>query len=115
MGEEEDTGSGFPTPKEMLGWLEREIADTAKAAELRIRDAARFVTAYALGEISADEAENGAYEYACRWGDALPGVHRSQGMPDEEILQKMDETRSRRVPARALGKKRYRGTPGAGR
>jgi hypothetical protein len=86
-------GSDYSSPKEMLGWLEREIADASKATELRIKEAARFVTAYALGEISAEEAAECAYRYDCRWGEALPGVFRSRGMTDEEILGKIDETR----------------------
>lgn len=83
----------FPSPKEMQGWLEREIADAAKAMELRVRDASRFVSAYGRGEISAEEAEKRSIEYSKRWGEALPGVGRSQGMTDEEILARIDETR----------------------
>jgi hypothetical protein len=85
----------YPSPKEMQGWLDREIADITKAMDLRLKDATRFVTAYARGEISADEAAARAYEYSERWGDALPGVARSQGMSDEEILKRIDETRGK--------------------
>ena len=77
----------------MQGWLEREIADVGKALELRIREAACFVMAYARGEISADEAAERGYDYSCRWGEALPGVPRSQNMTDEEILARVDEAR----------------------
>ncbi len=75
----------------MQGWLEREIADIMKATELRIKDAARLVGKYASGEISRDEAADLSFQYTNRWGDALPGVFRSQGMSDEAILAKMDE------------------------
>jgi hypothetical protein len=78
----------------MQGWLEREIADIHKAAELRIKDAERFVNAYARGELSPEEAEKRGYEYSERWGDSpLPGVFRSQGLSDDEILRLIDQAR----------------------
>lgn len=77
----------------MQGWLEREIADSAKAMELRIKDASRFLSAYARGEISKDDAAERHDEYSCRWGEALPGVARSHGLTDEQILNRIDETR----------------------
>jgi hypothetical protein len=96
MPESKTTGSGdsdFPDPKGMQGWLEREIADITRAAELRIKDASRFVNAYARGEITSEEAAKRGYEYSNRWGDALPGVPRSQGLSDQDILQTIDEAR----------------------
>jgi hypothetical protein len=83
----------FPSPKGMSSWLEREITDIQKAAELRIKDATRFVNAYARGEISKDEAEEHSYAYSQRWGDVLPGVMRTGGLKDEEILKTLDEVR----------------------
>ena len=91
-GEEQEDWS-FPDPKGMQGWLEREIADIHKAAELRIKDATRFVNDYARGEITADEAAERNYAYSQRWGDVLPGVMRTGSMTDEEILKALDETR----------------------
>src|ERR1039458_5694219 len=94
-GKDTSNESDYPSPGEMQGWLEREIADAAKAMELRIKEASRLVGAYARGEISADEAAQRGYEYSCRWGEALPGVPRSHGMTDEEILARIDETRAK--------------------
>lgn len=99
-----DDDLSFPSPTEMEGWLQRETADIRKAAELRTKDAEAFVNAYSKGEISAQEAEQRSYQYSKRWGDALPGLLRSEGLSDEEILRRMDETRkkqsSRRLPDR---------------
>lgn len=77
----------------MKRWLELETADVKRAAELRLKEAAGFVTAYSNGEISAKEAAERQYEYQNRWGEALPGVWRSEGVPDDVILRKIDETR----------------------
>jgi hypothetical protein len=85
--------SDFSSPEAMRGWLEREIADIRRAAELRIKDATRFVSAYASGEISAQEVENHSLAYEDRWGDVLPGVMRTQGLSDEEILARLDKAR----------------------
>lgn len=90
---DETEDASFPDPKDMQGWLEREIADIHKASELRIREATRFVNEYARGEISKDQAEKRHYEYSQRWGDVLPGVQRTQGLTDEEILSRLDEAR----------------------
>ena len=79
----------------MEGWLQRETADIKKAAELRTKDAEAFVNAYSKGEISAQEAEQHSYQYSKRWGDALPGVLRSEGLSDEDILRRLDETRKK--------------------
>jgi len=93
--------SGFPSPQEMNAWLQREIKDTTKAAELRIKDAASFVTAYASGEINQGEAEQRLHEFSKRWGDALPMAGRSENMTDEEILRRIDETRATQLKRQA--------------
>lgn len=77
----------------MRGWLKREIADIVKAKELRAGEATHFVEAYAEGRISTDEMLTQAEEYSRRWGEALPGVRRSEGMTDEQILARINETR----------------------
>lgn len=89
----EEGWTDFPDPKGMQGWLEREIADIQKAAELRIREATRFVNEYGRGEISRDEAAARNYEYSQRWGDPMSGSMRTQGLSDDEILRRLDETR----------------------
>lgn len=102
----------FPDPKGAHSWLEREIADIQKAAELRIREASRFVNEYSRGEISTEEAEKRHYEYSQRWGDVIPGVTRTQGLTDDEILRGLNQTR---VDQGLLGKhvlsRREGGTP----
>lgn len=102
--------SVYPSPKEMQGWLEREITDVMKAMELRIREATRFVGAYARSEITSEEAAKLGYEYQCRWGDPLPGVHRSRGASDEQILDRISGTRAKQGLA-----ERYSGNRGGGR
>lgn len=103
--------SDFPPPNEMQGWLEREIADSAKAHELRVKDVTSFVSAYAKGEISPQEAEKRSIAYSTRWGEALPGVFHSRGMTDDEILAKIDETRKEQEAAY----RRYRSPTGLSR
>ena len=95
LSEDTSTDSGFPSPQDMQGWLEREIADIHKAAELRITEATRFVNAYARGVLSADDTAQRSYEYEHRWGEALPGGFRSQGMTDDEIVAAVDKTRDK--------------------
>lgn len=87
----------FPSAEEMAGWLQREIKDSTKASELRIKDAASFVTEYASGKITSEEAEQKMYQYSKRWGDALPGIAGSGNLSDEEIIKHIDETRLRRL------------------
>jgi len=94
MAQDDEPLSDYPRPLEMQGWLEREISDIAKAAELRIRDATRFVGEYARGDISATEAAERGYAYSVRWGEPLPGVQRSHNMTDEDILGTIDRARA---------------------
>jgi hypothetical protein len=97
MAEESKASQGdhsdFPDPKGMQKWLDLEIDDIQRAAELRIKDAKSFVDAYAKGEISRDEAAQRSFEYANRWGEGLPGVPRTQGLSDEEIMRRLNEAR----------------------
>jgi len=96
MAKGKDAESGWtelPDPKGMQSWLEGEIADIQKAAELRIREATRLVNEYARGEISTGEAAKRSYEYSERWGDAMPGVMGTKGLSDDEILRRLDESR----------------------
>jgi hypothetical protein len=92
-GQNPQDESDHLSPDEMKRWLELETADVKRAADLRLKEAGAFVTAYSNGEISAKEAMYRQYEYQNRWGEALPGVWRSEGVPDEVILRKIDETR----------------------
>jgi hypothetical protein len=89
--------SDFPSPQEMTGWLQREIANSKRAAELRIKDATAFVNDYAAGKITSDEAAERSFQHSKRWGDALPGILSSEGMTDEEITKHIDEIRNRQA------------------
>ena len=85
------TDDDLYTPKEMRQWLEREVRDVMKAAELRIKDATDFVTAYAVGEISAKEAAERMARYDDRWRESILGVTIEEGMSNQEILRRRDE------------------------
>jgi hypothetical protein len=56
------------TPKDMKKWLGREVSNVMKQADLRVQEATDFVTAYALGEITAAEAAERLYQYESKWG-----------------------------------------------
>jgi hypothetical protein len=79
------------TRKEMRQWLEREVRDVMKAAELRIKDATDFVTAFAVSEISAKEAAERMARYDDRWRESILGVTIEEGMTNQEILRLRDE------------------------
>lgn len=81
------------SPDEMKGWLAQEIRDSAKAHELRVREATDFVTAYASGKIGAEEASARLLRYDRRWGEALPGVTTTESLSDERILEAIDRAR----------------------
>ena len=90
--------SDFPSPSEMEGWLQREVVDVKRAAELRIKDATAFVAAYSKGCISKEEAEERSYEYSRRWGEPIFGILRAEGLTDEQILKQLDEARNKLFP-----------------
>lgn len=83
----------YLSPEEMQGWLRQEIADSAKAMELRVRQAAELATSYASGKITPQEAAKRHAEYDQRWGEALPGTNASKNRTDEEILAAIDDAR----------------------
>jgi hypothetical protein len=85
--------SEYLSPAEMHQWLEQEISDSAKALELRMKEAASLVTAYFSGEISAQQAAERHWNYQKRWGEALPGTSAIAGLTDQEILATIDRTR----------------------
>jgi hypothetical protein len=89
--------SDFLSPQEMAEWLDGEIKNTMRAADLRARDAAALATAYTSGKIKPEEAEQRLYQFSKRWGDALPGVSASENLTDGEILKRIDETRLRQL------------------
>jgi hypothetical protein len=101
-GDEEDRLS----PQEMQKWLQQELADLAKAVELRTKEATEFVTAYRSGKISAQEAAERLWKYDRRWGESLSGTHTAKGATDEELLAEIDEARHPQFVERLLTKGR---------
>ena len=89
------------TPDEMLDWLRREVIAVNKEAQLRVDDATKFVTEYARGSMSADEANDRFLRYGSRWGDALEGIHKVEGRTDQDILAEMDRARLDRISGRS--------------
>jgi hypothetical protein len=76
-------------------WLGREIAHVMKEAELRVKDATDFVTAYATGKISEREVSERMDQYDRRWGEAtLLAAMANEGMADNEILRRLDAERA---------------------
>lgn len=95
--DDKDSGADMLTPSEMRGWLKGEIADSAKAFELRIREASELVASYALGELTPAEADERLFAYDKRWGEALYGATVGAGASDEAILAAIDKARSQTV------------------
>ena len=114
MVEEKNTKGGegeFPDPKGLQKWLHDEIAEVMKASELRIKEATGFVNAYALGEITREQAEQKCYEYSERWGEALNGVWSIRGQSDEQILDKIKATQEERRERTRTEFAKGRGSP----
>ena len=84
---------GQLSPQDLRNWLRHEIDDSAKAHELRIKEATEFVTGYALGELTADQALERLFRYEHRWGETLPGTHAFEHSTDEQVVQAIDRTR----------------------
>ena len=77
----------------MRSWLRQELKDLSKAYELRLKEATELVTAYALGELTPEEADERNWRYHQRWGEALPGVSSTEAVTDEQILAAIDKAR----------------------
>jgi hypothetical protein len=90
----------YLTPEDMQHWLQQEIADSAKALELRIKEATGFVTAYASGKITPEEADEKHWRYQHRWGEALPGTHVAPGSGDDQIMASIDKAAGEYVTPR---------------
>ncbi len=84
----------FPDAEGMSVWLKDEISDIRRAAELRIKDATEFVTAYVRGATSRRQAEDHCFHYSQRWGDVIRGVGNPPAdMSDEQILKTLEAKR----------------------
>lgn len=95
MPNDETAGQAEPlSPKDMQKWLLQEVADSAKAHELRVKSATELATAYALGELTTEQAHERFLEHDRRWGEALPGTHVFKGSADEQIVASIDKARS---------------------
>jgi len=84
---------GSLTPQDMVHWLEGEIRDISKEAELRIQEATDFVTAYAMGKLSEKQMNLRRSIYLSRWGETnLGGLFTTNKMSNEEILRRLDKS-----------------------
>ena len=93
MVDEARTSSETLTVEDMQRWLQDEIRDSAKAHELRVKDARDFVDAYSSGKISSVKLEERLLKYSRRWGEALYGSSASNGLTDDAILNAIDRAR----------------------
>jgi hypothetical protein len=106
------TANDFLTPQEMQQWLNQELRDVAKSTELRTTQAAHFVTDYAMGKITPEQADNQLQDYRNRWPEALPGANVGVEKSDAEILKRVD-TASGATPThlvREIYRRRMAGT-----
>jgi hypothetical protein len=78
------------TKADLALWLRQEVLDITKAAQLRIQDATDYVTAYALGQLTPEQAAERHRQYVRRWTDAIPGVYASETMTDQELIRRID-------------------------
>jgi hypothetical protein len=81
----------YLSPEEMRDWLNQEISDVTKAAELRLREAAMLVAGYDSGRLSPEQADEQHWRYQHRWGEALPGIHSGKDISDDQILSAIDD------------------------
>src|ERR1039457_7188651 len=88
----------YLSPADMRSWLQREVRELSKAFELRVKDATEFVTAYALGELMPEQANERMRRYIRKWGDSpIPGVVTNERMTNEEIEKRLDEMTEERL------------------
>jgi hypothetical protein len=87
--------SGYASPLEMQDWLLQEVKDSAKALDLRLREATDLVREYTTGKLSAQQAADALFRYQQRWGDALFGATAGREVTDDQILAAIDDARSK--------------------
>jgi hypothetical protein len=76
---------------DMAGWLRDEVRLVTKTAELQLKEATDFVTAYLTGKISGEEAMTRAMAYDRRWGESkLIAAMPDEATSDKEILRRLD-------------------------
>jgi hypothetical protein len=86
--------------------LKHEIIAVMKAADLRLREFSGFTAEYAAGKITAEEAMDRYFHYQQKWGEALLGVPRAEGLSDAEIVATVNEAAGK-YTSREEGRKRY--------
>jgi hypothetical protein len=89
-----DDESEYPPPEALKDWLVQELKDSAKAFELRTKEARAFVAEYEEGKISGEEAFDRLSKYHDRWGEALYGATAGEGVTDQQIVEGIDKARS---------------------
>jgi hypothetical protein len=90
---EQTTSEETLSPKEVFQWARQEIANSAKAFELRVKEATDLATRFAAGEISPQEAKQKLISFDRRWGEAMYGASVGENISDDQILAKIDEAR----------------------
>ena len=80
------------TVQDFRNVLDEEVTALSKASELRIREFAGFVTAYAAGELTPAQAMDKLFRYKEVWGEAFPGVPSVQGLTDEDLLARVEKS-----------------------
>jgi hypothetical protein len=97
------------TPADLTSWLRQEIAELSKATELRLAEATDFVTAFAAGQITSDEAQSRLLRYQDRWGESpIFGVTVGE-KTNEEIVRELDHCLSEREIRRVEQRQRSEG------
>jgi len=86
--------------------LRDEIRSVNKAAELRIAELSDMAVKYAAGQLTPEQATDGYYRHADKWGAAIPGVFHVQGVSDQEIQAAMEQAAGPHT-TRAENRKRY--------
>lgn len=70
------------SPDDMAAWMAQEVRDSAKAFELRVREATQLAAEYSAGRLSEAEAIERLSKYDKRWGEALFGTSVAEGITD---------------------------------
>lgn len=107
-----DDPDRLQSPKDMRNWLHDEVWRVTKAAELQIKDATDFVTAYEAGDLTPEEADQRWGSYLRRWSESpLEAINPNEGLTDEEILHAIDRP-DRGIPQHRWTAKEDKGSTG---
>jgi len=81
------------TPKEIAEWAKQEVLNSAKAFELRVKEAMALATQFASGEITPEMAKQRLVSFDHRWGEAMYGARVGESTTDDQLLTRIDEVR----------------------